>query len=995
MKLTDSQELGRLQATFTCESPNTNLEKVNGTLYTNPSDLSEKSPVSNEQMLLRGCILRNSKYVNGIVVYAGKDTKQMQNAGPIKHKRTQIDYMMNDLIINIFMILITMCAIAAVTNSIWVNSFDGYEFNVDFNYYDYTTANTTSYTDLGTLKSDNKAFISFLSFWIYFILISQLVPISLYVSVEFIRLGQSLMINWDASMYHEDTNTPAQARTTTLNEELGQIDYVFSDKTGTLTQNVMTFHSCTIAGISYEPDPLESDSIGRELLEAVAAGNARVLDFFKMLAVCHTCQSEVNSDGSLTYQAQSPDEKALVEGAVDVGVKFINDKLNKVTIERNGVTEIYKRLHVLEFDSTRKRMSTIVKCPDGRIFVYSKGADSIMFLRLNKESANAEKATMVDHLDAYAATGLRTLVFAQKELTQEEYESWAKRYHHAETSPGDNRDALVEALQDEIERNLVLVGASAIEDKLQDGVPETIAKIKEAGIKLFVLTGDKQETAINIGYSCELLTRDMAPPIIVNGDDARTVQSVLSAASRNIDSEYGTGLKYGMVIDGPTLTHVLPPSANELEDTHPDGSLVWSKDAMYDQDSCAKVFMEVANKCTSIICCRVSPLQKAKVVRMVKKREAAVTLAIGDGANDVSMIRAAHIGVGISGLEGRQAVLASDYSIAQFRFLGRLLLVHGRWSYMRICIFLRYFFYKSAAFSVVHLLYAFSCGGSGQTIFDPIYISMYNVVFTFFPIMIVGVLEQDVTATSSMRFPILYAAGPRDEYFNMKMFFHSFIRGGFHAIILFYGLYISIVNGGAYDSSGHAQNDLFTFAMNIAAALTIIANLQLAMEIRYWMWLVPLSLAVGPLGWAFIMGVQYQWDQWLDWEYVSPYYDTFNRSLGSSVFWQYLFFCIVLCTLPELLFFTYKTYFYPTPVDIVREFELLKDPSGVSKMFRKSSVAYVQGIANKMNAKERADEAKEREDASNRRSIRMSTIRSTTARQVPLQMPNDTQRQSM
>jgi P-type E1-E2 ATPase len=125
-------------------------------------------------------------------------------------------------------------------------------------------------------------------------------------------------------------------------------------------------------------------------------------------------------------------------------------------------------------------------------------------------------------------------------------------------------------------------------------------------------------------------------------------------------------------------------------------------------------FLEIASQCKAVICCRVTPLQKALVVALMKRSKNAVTLAIGDGANDVSMIKEAHIGVGISGQEGLQAVLASDYSIAQFRYLERLLLVHGRWSYYRMCKFLRYFFYKNFAFTLCHFWFSFFCGFSAQ-----------------------------------------------------------------------------------------------------------------------------------------------------------------------------------------------------------------------------------------------------------------------------------------
>jgi magnesium-transporting ATPase (P-type) len=307
-----------------------------------------------------------------------------------------------------------------------------------------------------------------------------------------------------------------------------------------------------------------------------------------------------------------------------------------------------------------------------------------------------------------------------------------------------------------------LVGVTAIEDKLQDGVPETIANLQMAGVKIWVLTGDKQETAINIGYSCQLLTDDMADVMIVDGisksevelqlkkfkESIRIVNTFHPPGVQNVNSngtlrrdlnqikqkaidiklqtppaisivtfssetekmfennnsrqgqklsnnskedsiEYEENSGFAIVVNGHSLVHCL---AGDLE----------------------QKFLEIATQCKAVICCRVTPLQKAMVVALMKRYKNAVTLAIGDGANDVSMIKEAHIGVGISGQEGMQAVLASDYSIAQFKYLERLLLVHGRWSYYRMCKFLRYFFYKNFAFTLCHYWYAFFCGFSAQ-----------------------------------------------------------------------------------------------------------------------------------------------------------------------------------------------------------------------------------------------------------------------------------------
>jgi phospholipid-translocating ATPase len=248
----------------------------------------------------------------------------------------------------------------------------------------------------------------------------------------------------------------------------------------------------------------------------------------------------------------------------------------------------------------------------------------------------------------------------------------------------------VDSVSEEIEQNMLLMGGTAIEDRLQDGVPETIAELAKSGIKLWVLTGDKTETAINIGFASNLLTTDMELLILRSNNRIDTAK-LLDDTLEKLDSEAKTyhdaatgDRKYALVIDGTTLKYGLENATRE------------------------KV-LDLGMRCSSVICCRVSPKQKAQVVNLVKKGLKVMTLAIGDGANDVSMIQEANVGIGISGVEGRQAVMASDYAIAQFRYLRKLLLVHGRWSYLRTSEMIMGFFFKNVVWTFVLFWYQIFC----------------------------------------------------------------------------------------------------------------------------------------------------------------------------------------------------------------------------------------------------------------------------------------------
>uniref|UniRef100_A0A674D6A1 Phospholipid-transporting ATPase n=1 Tax=Salmo trutta TaxID=8032 RepID=A0A674D6A1_SALTR len=687
-----------------CEPPNNRLDRFTGTL----TNAGQKYSLDNDKILLRGCTLRNTEWCFGLVLFGGPETKLMQNCGKTTFKRTSIDRLMNVLVLCIFGFLAFMCTILAIGNRIWEQLW-GSEF--------------TAF--LPRQGGVDAPFSGFLTFWSYVIILNTVVPISLYVSVEVIRLGNSFYIDWDRKMYHAHSDTPAKARTTTLNEELGQIKYVFSDKTGTLTQNIMTFNKCSINGKSYGEVQMNTETVDwsfnpladhhfsfhdHSLVEALKLESPEVQSFFRLLALCHTVMAEEKIEGELLYQAQSPDEGALVTAARNFGFVFRSRTPESVTIVEMGEQHSYELLAILDFNNVRKRMSVIVRSPEGKLCLYCKGADTMVYERLHQSCTKLMDVT-TEHLNEFAGEGLRTLALAYKDLDEEYFSSWKQRHHEASTALEDREDKL-DVLYEEIEKDLMLLGATAIEDKLQDGVPQTIEQLAKADIKIWVLTGDKQETAENIGYSCNMLREEMNDIFIVSANNSDDVRQELRSEERTLGNkpkvvrDEEVNGDYGLVINGHSLAYALERSMELL-------------------------FLRTACLCKTVICCRVTPLQKAQVVELVKKYKQAVTLAIGDGANDVSMIKAAHIGVGISGQEGMQAVLSSDYSFAQFRFLERLLLVHGRWSYLRMCKFLRYFFYKNFTFTFVHFWYGFFCGFSAQLCLDMSYWTAVNHFFVW------------------------------------------------------------------------------------------------------------------------------------------------------------------------------------------------------------------------------------------------------------------------
>uniref|UniRef100_A0A671PUL8 Phospholipid-transporting ATPase n=1 Tax=Sinocyclocheilus anshuiensis TaxID=1608454 RepID=A0A671PUL8_9TELE len=874
-RLQEENQLARFNALIMCEEPNNRLDKFVGTMIWD----AQSYPLDLDNMLLRGCKIRNTDECHGLVIFAGNDTKIMRNGGKTRFKRTLIDKLMNYMVYTIFVLLVLLCAGLAIGHTYWYESIGSKAW------YLYDGLNYSS------------SYRGFLSFWGYIIILNTMVPISLYVSVEVIRLGQSKFINWDLQMYYADKDTPAKARTTTLNEQLGQIEYIFSDKTGTLTQNIMAFKKCTIRGRTYGE---RSHQPYHFLVSCIRSKkDPQVLEFFKLLSLCHTVMVEQKGD-ELVYQAASPDEGALVTAARNFGFVFLSRTQDTITIMELDHEETYEVLALLDFNSDRKRMSIILRFPDGRIRLYCKGADTVIYQRLDANSKNKE--TTQEALDIFANETLRTLCLCYKDISQAEYDAWSQKHQAASVSMG-NREEALDVLYEEIEKNLLLIGATAIEDKLQDGVPETIAKLAKADIKIWVLTGDKKETAENIGFSCQLLTDDMK---IHYGEDVKYVS--VSFSWYNLILYEKKKKRRRLRLKKLRKRHTNSSSATDSSQPVDD----WEKEKRQED------FVDMACECSAVICCRVTPKQKANVVSLVKRCKKAVTLSIGDGANDVNMIKTADIGVGISGQEGMQAVMSSDYAFAQFRYLERLLLVHGRWSYIRMCKFLRYFFYKNFAFTLVHFWFSFFNGFSSQTAYEDWFITLYNVCYSSLPVLLVGLLDQDVNDKLSLRFPKLYLPGQQGSLFNYKNFFISLFHGIFTSLMIFFIPYGAFLQTMGQD--GEAPSDYQSFAVVAASSLIITVNLQISLNTSYWTF-VNFFAVLGSI--AIYFGVMFDIHS-AGIHVIFPTTFTFTGAASNALRQPYLWLTIILtvgiCLLPVICIqFLYQT-ICPSVGDKVRAF---------------------------------------------------------------------------
>lgn len=730
-KVKHAQDCERTEFYIESEPPHPNLYQYNGVARWMQRDAKSPEapgtpmaePISIGNLLLRGCSLRNTEWILGVIIFTGQDTKIMLNSGITPSKRSRISRELNWNVIYNFIILFFMCIVSGIVQGVtWSQG-----------------NNSLDYFEFGSIGG-SPPLDGFITFWSAVILFQNLVPISLYISLEIVRTAQAFFIYSDTFMYYDKIDYPCTPKSWNISDDLGQIEYIFSDKTGTLTQNVMEFKKASINGAPYGEAYTEAQAgmqrrQGINVEEEGARAHKQIAEFrVKMLhglrkmhdnpylqddkltfvapdfvsdlagesgeeqkkanehfmlalALCHTVITErtPGDPPRIEFKAQSPDEAALVATARDCGFTLLGRTNEGLILNVMGEDVEYQVLNTLEFNSTRKRMSAVVRMPDGKLILFCKGADSVIYSRLKRGEQQELRRKTAEHLEMFAREGLRTLCIAQKELNEEEYQLWNQQHDIAAAAIQDRENKL-EILSDAIERDLTLLGGTAIEDRLQDGVPDTIALLGEAGIKLWVLTGDKVETAINIGFSCNLLNNDMELILLkIEDENVETARAELDkhlqtfnitgsdeelkAARRNHQPPEPT---HAIVIDGDSLKLVL-------------------------EDELRQKFLLLCKQCKSVLCCRVSPSQKAAVVQMVKNGLDVMTLSVGDGANDVAMIQEADVGVGIAGVEGRQAVMSADYAIGQFRFLQRLVLVHGRWSYRRLGETIANFFYKVSA----------------------------------------------------------------------------------------------------------------------------------------------------------------------------------------------------------------------------------------------------------------------------------------------------------
>ncbi|XP_052565195.1 phospholipid-transporting ATPase IF isoform X2 [Culex pipiens pallens] len=1162
--------LGRIE----CELPKTDLYTFNGRIelaeqYHRHQEITcvdgaatdhHVLPLMAENLLLRGSRVKNTEWALGCAVYIGQNTKLALNSKMTSNKMSSSEGYVNKYLVFFLVLLVSI-----VTISFFMKRYND-RFHTGHNFY------------LGEFSQRYKVAQFLQDFFSFLILFNYLIPISLYVTIEMAKFLGGFYLEWDLELYDEETDQPCIVNTSDINEELGQVSILFSDKTGTLTKNIMIFQQCSINGKMYSQQGRRLKEVGRNYALKINECSRHVYNFFEALAVCHTVQvvgdytneaddpeagaetegedepaeepnnnrtarnfsliteeseaslpndsildepdfiqlktlpprsrapvvapiqeaspetkkgdllnpllhnqqrmsftelpinqlrdpndtdatprpasetvirrsgsifgasdnrvhpislqippfrrspsnasqrssrphslvesttseehPELSREGSLfqngsngalhhgasmqsmelkraisayeeksetdrpvkthrrtqshippgmqnkpngvmgldrdsvrlrrnrssirstareyyaapsytasslverqesvmkqeevisfirkmDYQASSPDEKALVEACARMGLVYVGDeaevlsiKLRESCVKRNVKSvygEIpkeevvkYQRLGVLEFTSDRKRMSVIVRDAQGQIWLYTKGAESHVLPLCTRTSSGLVISTQ-RHINEFAKQGLRTLAVARRRLTQLEYNNFSNELIRANNSLTD-RATKVEECQRKIETGLELLGATAVEDALQDDVRDTLESLRKAGIKVWVLTGDKVETALNIAHSCGHIPEDAFRYFITECTTVDQVQQHFDVFS--FEMYRNPTREFALLIDGASLAIAL--------------------------QHLKEVFRDVSIKCRAVLCCRLSPLQKCEVVQLMKTVESnPVTAAIGDGANDVSMIQEAHVGLGIVGKEGRQAARCADYAFAKFCMVKKLLLVHGHYFSTRLAILVLYFFYKNLIFMGIQFFFQIHSMFSSQSVYDSVFLTLYNVLYTSLPVLVMSLTEKPYKEETLMKNPSLYQRVAGNKQYAWKYFIGWMMLAVYHSTIVYTFCWAIWGNNPAIYAWWPSTVNFACFGTIMIHNVVVLANLKLLLEAIYksYIFIATILLSIfGFMGTTFIYNL-------FNVTYDGDMLHVYNNLLSSMTFWVLSLLILVAAFIPDFTMF--------------------------------------------------------------------------------------------
>ncbi|GAB9472150.1 Phospholipid-translocating p-type flippase [Globisporangium polare] len=809
-----------------CEAPNRRIDKFKGSVLFTTGQVAE---LDISHILLRGTHLKDTNWIIGSVIYTGDDTRVRQNSSETPVKLSWLYKFINKITLWVVLAQIVILVVAVLIEKHLVSS--------------------SSVQDNPYIPDDTKNAKTIDYIWLflaYMLLFSNFVPISLQVTIDFTRYFQSLVIINDREMRVSsegpstfagdfkvtDKRQVVRVQSSELNEELGMVEHIFTDKTGTLTCNRMEFRTCHVDGKTYGYHPTDGtlrqiDQSPRSprsprLEPATLSKNALVVHkspqvhrFFINLAVNNSISPGVISaspsggDSILEYSGPSPDERALVMAAARAGIELQRRDNAHIFLRVHGIEVEYEILHMFEFTSDRKKSSILCReRASEQLILFCKGADSVILASLSDHNHGGKVMQAKEQMQVYSSNGLRVLCIAERQIAEQDYRVWLEKYVAARNNANkEGTEEEVDRVVSELEQQLMLVGVSGIEDKIQEGAPECLEKFRAAGIKIWMLTGDRPDTATNVAYSVRLISSEMKLVKLIDNQLFESKTTAIQFLQKELQTAQNDSTRQPMAL-------VLNDAAVEAIKTF---------GIEYD-------FLSLCMHCESVLCARISPKQKEFIVEMVRHFfPTKVTMAVGDGANDVPMIQRAHIGVGIAGEEGQQASDASDYSIPMFKHLQQLILVHGRWMNRRVSILTLYIFYKNVLLVLPQFVYGCYCLYSGQSTYYDTLLQLFNICFTSLPVLYFAVLDKDISAQTLVLYPKLYQDGFLHTFLNVKVFVYWMLEATITSIliILVPAKLIPLV---PWSSQGK-DNDLWSMGLAQNFTVVFLANMRLLVEV--------------------------------------------------------------------------------------------------------------------------------------------------------------------
>ncbi|WVR03261.1 hypothetical protein IAU60_000252 [Kwoniella sp. DSM 27419] len=772
------QGVGAAEGSLYADPPIKDIHTFYGVLTlrsTSPGPQEEAShPLSVENVLWANTVLAAGSAV-GLVVYTGRETRAVLNTSEPETKMGTLENEVNKM-------AKILCAVTFALSVFLValNGFRGQWYIYVFR---------------------------------FLILFSSIIPISLRVNLD---MGKTVY----AHQIQTDRDIPETiVRTSTLPEELGRVEYLLSDKTGTLTRNEMELKKLHMGTLVFGWDSMDEVAhlLAQSLDEQETAMehrkssmsaipgrsrrdmSSRVRDAVVALATCHNVTPVTNDDGTITYQASSPDEVAIVQWTESVGLRLTHRDRNSMIVQsRAGVDYTYDILAIFPFTSESKRMGIVVRDRStGAITFVQKGADTIMSRLVQKNDWLDEECGNM------AREGLRTLVLGRKRLSDSAYAEFDVKYRTAQLVAGEERSTQMSTVVSEyLENELELLALTGVEDKLQEDVKSTLELMRNAGVKIWMLTGDKIETATNIAMSSKLVARGQYIHQVAKLSQSDQVRDMLDFLQAKLDC--------CLVIDGESLQLCLDRFRTE--------------------------FIMLATQLPAVVACRCSPTQKADVARLIREFTKKTVCCIGDGGNDVSMIQAADVGIGIVGKEGKQASLAADFSINQFSYLTKLLLWHGRNSYKRSAKLSQFVIHRGLIIAVIQAVF------SSIFFFAPIALYQgwlqvgYATLYTMAPVFSL-VLDRDVNEDLALLYPELYKELTKGRSLSHKTFFTwltiSVYQGGIImllSLLLFESEFLHIV---AISFTALVINELIMVALEVTTWHTYMVLSELGTALVY------------------------------------------------------------------------------------------------------------------------------------------------------------------